>query len=151
MRRQLIGITEAWWVWLGEQPAVRVATEIEARELMLREGRDYELTNSFNRSDMACPVVELLWDEPLAQGKTCHKTVISPVMMVLRQGQLRKVVRRLTPSRFASTAKSWYELEPRMPAWWPRQYLSAVNDPETLVLRGSKSVEAQIAARWPQA
>ncbi|WP_126223475.1 hypothetical protein [Burkholderia ambifaria] len=150
-KRELSGLTEAWLVWVGETPAVRVATEHEARNLLLREGRDYEFVNGFNRPDMACPVVEILWNESLPDGETFHAWVASPVLTVLRRGQLRKVLaRRLPPSKFGSTAKSWYALEPRFPAWWPHQYLSAINDPETLVLRGSKPIEAQIDARWPQ-
>jgi hypothetical protein len=149
-KREVVGLTEAWWVWIGEKPAVRVATENEARELMLRDGRDYEFVNSFNRSDIACPVVEVLWNEPLPEGETFHRTVCSPVLMVLRRGQLRKVVSRLAPSKFANTAKSWFALEPGLPAWWPRQYLAAMTDPETLVLCGSKPLDAQIDERWPQ-
>ncbi|MEX3555549.1 MAG: hypothetical protein VB131_02605 [Burkholderia gladioli] len=148
-KREVLGLTEAWWVWVGEAPAVRVATESEARALMLRDGRDYEVPNSRGRSDMACPVAEVRWSDPLPEGQTFHKTVCSPVLMVMRLGQLRKVVRHLAPSKFNSTAKSWYALEPGVPAWWPRQYLSAVNDDETLVHRGSKPLTEQIDARWP--
>jgi hypothetical protein len=149
-KRLVVGLTECWWVWLGEKPATRVTSEEEARALMLHEGRDYEAVNSFNRPDMATPVVEVLWNEPLPQGNTFHKTVCSPLLMVSRGGELRKVVRRIAPSRFQRTAKSWYALEPELTAWWPRQYLLAINDPETLVLRGSKPLECQIDARWPR-
>lgn len=147
--RKVIGLTEVWWVWIGEEPAVRVATEVEAKELMLQEGRDYEDANSFKRPDMACPVAEVLWSEPLMDGQSYHKPVCAPVFMVLRRGQLRKVVRRLAPSKFTSMAKSWYAIEPELPAWWPNHYLAAINDPNTLVLRGSKPLEVQIDVRWP--
>jgi len=148
-KREVVALTEAWRVWLGESPAVRVATEEEARQLMLREGRDYALVNSFNRPDMACPVVEILWNEPLPAGLTWHRFVTSTVLMVLRRGKVRKVVKPLAPSEFASKAESWFSLEPRLPAWWPLQYSSAVQDPETLVLRGTKPLEVQIDSRWP--
>ncbi|CAG9260990.1 hypothetical protein BDI4_660046 [Burkholderia diffusa] len=148
-RRQTISLTEAWWVWVGEAPAVRVATEQEAIDVMLRHARDFEIGNSHGRSDVARPIVELLRSDPLPEGKCFHKVVFSPVRTVLRRGQLRKVVDHLSPSRFASIAKGWYELEPRLPAWLPRQYLAAINDPETLTLRGSKPIEAQIDIRWP--
>ncbi|WP_432262811.1 hypothetical protein [Cupriavidus sp. TMH.W2] len=149
-KREVIDLTEAWWVWVGEQPAVRVASAREARALMQREGRDCEQGNRFNRPDIACPVAELLWNEPLPQNATFHRTVCSPVSLVLRRGQLRKVVSRLAPSKFERTARGWYALEPRVPAWWPRQYLDAVDDPGTLVLRGAAPWIAQLDARWPQ-
>ncbi len=34
-KREVIGMTEAWWVWLGEEPAIRVVTEADATSLML--------------------------------------------------------------------------------------------------------------------
>lgn len=149
-KRQVIGLTEAWWAWIGGNPAIRLETESEARAMMLAQAKEYGITNDHGyRHDVASPVVEVLWNEPLADGKSCHKTVISPVTLVLHNGKLRKVIRPLSPSKLAATSKGWLALEPRLPAWWPQQYHSAINDPETLVVRGKKPLELQLAASWP--
>lgn len=149
-KREIIGMSEAWWVWLGEQPAIRVATEVDAASLMLAQGSEYGIANSHNRCDMASPVVEVLWNVPLHDGKNHHKTVISPVLYILYKAKLRKVIQHLSPSKLASVSKGWEALEPKFPAWWPRQYHEAINDPEALVIRGKKPLELQLAARWPQ-
>lgn len=146
-KQKVIGLCEAWWVWLAEQPAVRIATEAEAKALMLAEGKD--ISNSHNRWDMASPVAELLWNTPLPDGETFHKTVISPVAMLLHNGKLRKFICPLSPSKLASTSKGWYALEPDLPAWWPHQFHAAFNDPEVLVLRGKKPLKEQLDAKWP--
>ena len=149
-KREVIGMTEAWWVWLGEEPAIRVVTEADATSLMLAQGREYGIANSHNRSDSARPVVELLWTDPLPAHCSHHKTVVSPVSFVLHGGKLRKVIYPLSPSRLASISKDWYAAEPRLPAWWLRQYHAAINDPEALVVRGKKPLVFQLAERWPK-
>jgi len=148
-KRQVIGLTEAWRVWLGESPAVRVATESEAKALILANGKEYGIANNQGRCDVASPVAELLWNTPLPDGEVFHKTVISPVNMVLHNGHLRKIIASLSPSRLATISRGWYALEPALPAWWPRQYLAAVQDSAVLVLRGGKSLRNQMDAKWP--
>lgn len=59
-KRQVIGLNEAWWVWLGEQPAVRVADKDEAMALMLTQGKEFGVANSRGRCDMATAVAEVL-------------------------------------------------------------------------------------------
>lgn len=82
MAKQVVGMNEAWWVWLGEQPAIRVETAAEAASLMLAQAKEYGIANSRGRYDMAAPVVELLWDVPLPEDKDFHKTVISVIPTV---------------------------------------------------------------------
>ena len=146
---ELIGMREAWWVWLGEQPAVRLDTEADASTLMLENGREYGIMNNYNRCDQASPVVELIWNSVLPAGQSHHKTVCSPAVYVLHDGELRKMIRPLTPSKLEAATKGWKALEPKFPAWWAQQYHDSINDPDTLIVRGSKPLVIQLAARWP--
>jgi len=147
-KRQIVALREVWWVWLGEDTAITVDSEGAARQLLLSKGRDYSLSNSTGRPDIACAVAEIVWNAPLPEGKTYHKVVLSPAALVVHQGYVRRIVRRLTPSRLAAVTKNWVE-RPGVPAWWPEQYHSAVNDPNALVLRGRREVAEQLAERWP--
>lgn len=138
-KRKTIGLIEAWWVWIGEKKAVRVDTKEQALSL-LQQGQEYVYTNTNGCSDSASPVVEVIWNDPLPPGKTYHKTVISPVKYVLHNKQIVKVLRTMPPSKSVSLFKSWYKLEPELPAWYPNQYNDALNDPQTLVIKGNKSL-----------
>jgi hypothetical protein len=148
-KRQVLGISEAWWVWVGEQPAVRVKDASEAHALLIAEGKDYRLPNSDKRPDFACPVAEILWSDPLPVGQAFHKTVISPVETILLNGNLRRIVGYMSPSRYTRTVRSWFDSGPGLYAWLPAQYDSAIADPEVLVLRGRKSIIDQLLSRWP--
>ncbi|GGM25450.1 hypothetical protein ACFQDN_21895 [Pseudomonas asuensis] len=148
-KRKVVSITEAWCVWTGEKSAVRLVTKSEALELLNHQGQDCAVTNSYFRFDMACPVAQILWNEPLEEGKTHHKIVTSPQLTVLRKGQLRTIIHPLPPSKFKSISKAWYDVESQHIGWWPEQYITGINDPDTLVLRGSKPLTDQIDARWP--
>lgn len=148
-KRQAVALREVWWVWIGEEPAVSVASEEAARQLLLSSGRDYSLGNSMGRSDMACAVAEIIWNEPLPDGQDYHKVVVSPSHLILHAGCVRRMIQRLTPSKLASVTNGW-PAKPGVPAWWPEQYNAALNDPNTLVLRGRRSAITQLAERWPQ-
>lgn len=148
-KREIVGMKEAWWVWMGDEPAIRVETEAEARSLMLNHGREYGIRNSNNRCDMASPVVEVAWNDALPVGETCHKTVISPVVYVIHNGKLRKTIQPISPSELARITKEWSKQDHGLPAWLPRQYLAAMSDPETLIQRGKQPLEVQLNQRWP--
>ena len=147
---KVIGLNEAWWIWIDGQSAVRVASEQAAGDLLRTAPENLTTDDAGKRLNVANPVAELLWNKPLLPGQTFHKTVISPVSMVLHQGQCRKIVRHLSPSEFSRIAKGWLGLEPELPAWWPKQYSEACENPDVLVMRGKKSLCDQINARWPQ-
>lgn len=149
MKKKTIAIKEAWWVWLGEESAIRVENESEARSLLLQSGKEYDICNSYNRSDCASPVAELLWNTPLGEGESFHKTVISPLVIVLHNKELRKVVYNIPPSKQASLFKGWYELEPELPAWIPNQYNAAINDVDCLIVKSKKPLIEQLRNKWP--
>lgn len=143
-KRKVINLNEAWWVWIGEDPAIRVETQKEAMDLLQSKGKDYTIRNSYGRSDFASPVVELLWNTPVPEGQSFHKTVISPVMFVKYNNDIRKMIEYIPPSKSTSLFKSWYELEPELPAWIPNQYNEAVNDSNCLIIKGKKSIVDQL-------
>lgn len=143
-KRKVIGLQEAWWIWLGEDPAIRVESEEEVKNLILNKGKDYNIKNSHGRYDMACPVAEIVWSDPLPEGKKFHKTVISPLILVLHNNKIKKMIEHLSPSKLASVSKSWYNLEPQIPAWIPNQYNNAYNNKEVLVIKGKKSILEQL-------
>ena len=145
---KVIGLTEAWWVWLGEEPAIRVASEEAAVNALIASGREYGIENSYGRSDMACPVAEILWDKPLPEGKRFHKTVFSPLTMVLHKGVVRKCIGRISPSKLAKLSKGWDQLEPKFPSWFPRQYNEALNNPDVFVLQGVRPFLDQLNEKY---
>lgn len=150
MARKVIAQRECWWVWLGEEPAVRVDTEEEAVFLMCSQGHDYGIPNKHGRRDCACSVLEVIWDEPLPEDKDYHTSVISPIYMVLRKGHLRKFIHPKPPSKLRPIVKSWSSpVSNGFPAWWPDQYFSAINDPRVLKVRGKKvRIEDQLDKLW---
>lgn len=151
MKRKSMKFTEAWWVWVGDEPAVRVGSELEAMKLLLEEGKEYGIGNSFNRCDMASPILEVLWNKHLPEGATYHNAILAPFFVILHRGVPRKVIKPLTPSRLAQISRSWYALVPELPAWWPKQYDAAINDNAALKVRGKKKpLEDQLDARWPE-
>jgi DNA-binding GntR family transcriptional regulator len=96
-------------VWLGNREAVRVATEEEAAKLLCNHGAEYTGLEESHRS-LANAVREVLWNDPLPEGQTFHRTVFDPVMMVLYKGQARKILPRMTPWRLKRTNQDWADL-----------------------------------------
>lgn len=144
-KREVVSFNEAWWVWIGDDGAVDVENEEQARDMLLKSGqeyKDYDLVNG--RPDFACPVVEIRWNDKLPAGETYHKTVVSPLTMVLHKGKIRKMIAHISPSKLAFIGKSWYALEPKFPAWLPNQYMQGYNNPEVCILKGKKSVVEQL-------
>ncbi|WP_454727832.1 MULTISPECIES: hypothetical protein [Cupriavidus] len=133
-KRQVVSGNEAWWVWLGEAPAVRVASAEEAMTMLKRDGRDCTVRNLTGRADSVCAVLEILWNEPFrddeeaAQGY--HRVVWSPWVHVLWQGAVRGYV-----------CRQWGE-----DGWWPAQYDKASADPNTVVLRGKRTLVETLSA-----
>lgn len=146
-KREVIGLHEAWQVWL-DGCVTRVETEAEAKALLLANGKEYGNPGQSGSNDYACSRIEILWNTPLPFGQSFHKYVLSPVTMVVHHGQLRNYIQALSPSEFARSAKAWLALEPKLPAWWPRQYQAGLEDPEVLVLRGKQSIKVQLDTRW---
>jgi hypothetical protein len=144
---KVISLRETWWVWLNNKTREEVGSKQAAIEKLLKEG--CKLGDISKRHDHARAIVEILWDMPLEEGESYHKAVLSPARLVLHGGNVRCIIDKLTPSRLASMSKSWLALEPDFPAWWPKQYHAAINDPKTLILRGKKPVIDQLKARWP--
>lgn len=145
MGKNIVEMREAYWVWLGENSAIRVASEDAVLSMYLECGQEFNVANSFGRCDQACKVLEIVWDEPLLEGKTCHKTIFSPVDIIKFNGEIRKVIRYQYPSRLVGLRKSWAKHGEN---WWPNEYDQAIVNPDVCVLRGRKSEIEQLAVKF---
>ncbi len=153
-KRKTVGLTEAWWVWLGDASAIRVATQDEAIALLERDGKNCDVGNQHGRVDCACAVAQIVWNEPFhdasQEANGYHKVVMSPVLYVLWRGKVRKLLAaRMTPSKLAARRRSWEVDASGNRAWWPKQYDEAVNDPETVIPRGKRSLAQLMSESEP--
>jgi hypothetical protein len=136
-KREIISIQSAWWVWLVEGKAIRVATEEEAAKLLRDHGAEYTGLKESHR-ELANAVREVLWNEPLPEGQTFHKTIFDPLKMLLYKGQARKILPRMSPSRLK-----------RVPPEWADLYRAADADSDVLSIKSGIPLVKQLEARWP--
>jgi hypothetical protein len=142
-KRVVESLKTVWWVWLGEAPAMRVESEDEALELLRKAGRDLPWANRHGRSDCACAVLEVVWDEAsladwqLEARQTPDRSIIASDIYFRCDGAVARVLAPLTPSRLAAFRRSWAKSAP-LPPWGADRYDEALNDPATVVLRGRR-------------
>lgn len=136
-RREIISIQSAWWVWLGRSDGIRVSTEEDAAKLLREQGAEYTGLDASHR-DLANAVREVLWNDPLPEGQTFHKTIFDPLMMVLYKGRARKILPRMSPSRLK-----------RVPPDWADLYRAADSDDDVLSIKSGIPLVLQLEARWP--
>ena len=136
-KRKVVSTTLVWWVWLNQEPAIEVATEAEAARLIRERGREYTGEDDLHH-DVACPVQNIVWDEPLPAGREFHRILIEPTTMLNYRGQARKILPRITPSRLK-----------RMPASWVALYEASASDSTVMPVQPRIKLIEQLAARWP--
>lgn len=136
-RREIIDSRDAWWVWVGGNDAVRVKTEEAAAKLLCEHGGEFTGEQE-SHCDLANAVREVLWNEPLPEGESFHKTVFDPLMMIVHKGKARKILPRMTASRLK-----------RMPPDWADLYRAADSDGEVLSIKPKIPLIEQLEGRRP--
>lgn len=136
-KRTIRWTREAYFLWLGGQPAVRLATREEAIEPLLEKGRPL----GEDHLDRVAKILEVCWSDPLPPDADHHKFIIGPVHTVLHRGLLRSLAPRMTPSALKRLGPS--------ASWWRNEHLAAQADSEVLLWRPGSPWFTQMDARWP--
>jgi len=120
-------LSQDWYVWLGELPAVQAYSEQAAFKMLELYGREHTEVNVFGRADHACLMAELLIDTP---GRVFHQKQYSPVLVIKRDGVARKCLQRLSEGALAVMDDGWVK----------QQYQIALTDPDVLMLEAEQSM-----------
>lgn len=156
-KRRVVDLKDGgWWVWLLGRPAIKVKTEAEARDVMIRSYHDEPDLDHLE--SFASTVVLVLWSDPLPEGEDHHKSVILDINLVCHRGVIRKTVPDFPKGMLAKLSKGWEfdegDMDAGHPLSWPEQHRAALADPEVLLIRKlrrqGKTILDQLDERWPK-